>query len=241
MPNRNATPEEVLEYARSVQDAMEALRRTVSCVIMFVDLVDSTGFKDKNPSEDIWLPRLAAFLAGVSRIVNASGRVVKYIGDEVMAVFEGPDAALTAEHVAEQVIAFCLNSGAMRFEAKIAIDAGAVTMLDFPDASNPDMQIVGDPQGIVVDRCARIAKRALPNTILASAAVVQQSKSKTRWRSAGMLKPRGIAHAVRVHQLRFAETETPRVSIINEISIDECKKQLAETRRMLEELKALHQ
>lgn len=241
MISKNATPEEILAYAQTVREVLAELKKTSQCVVMFVDLVGSTEFKDKHPGEDIWLPRLAAFLASVSRIVTPRGRVVKYIGDEVMAVFDGPNASLSAEQVAEQVIAFCLASSEMGFEAKIAMDAGAVTLLDFRDLGAPDAKILGDPQGIVVDRCARIARVALPNTIVASSSFVSSSKSRRRWRRIGALKAKGIGKAVQVYQLRFAEADTPRVTLDEQMSAAECKRLLHETQRKLEELKALHQ
>jgi class 3 adenylate cyclase len=234
------TPQEILKYARSVREGLDQLRRRVNCVVIFVDLVGSTEYKDRHPSEDVWLPRLAAFLAGVSRIIAFKGRVVKYVGDEVMGVFEGDSSVLDAEHAIEEILAFCLGSGDLELRAKVGLDAGAVSMLDFRDFGTSATRILGDPQGVVVDRCARIVGRALPNTALASEGFWKLSKSRPRWRFAGRMQAKGIQRPVRVYQLRFAESDTPRVAVTAEMTVEECKRELASARELIERLKALH-
>jgi class 3 adenylate cyclase len=206
---------------------------------MFVDLVGSTAYKEQNPAEEVWLARLAAFLTAVTEIVSAHGRVVKYIGDEVMAVFEASDAVLHAEHAAELIVSFCLRSGDMNFQVKIGLDLGKASFLTFPDLGQNGSAMIGDPQGTVVDRCARIVGQALPNTILTSQSFVDASGSRSRWRLAGTLKPKGFSQKLRIFQLRFAESEGSSVVLREELSSVECQKELAETRRMLEELKAM--
>jgi class 3 adenylate cyclase len=236
----NLTPEDVIAYARSVEEGLEKLRRRVPCVVMFIDLVGSTEYKDKNPSEEVWLPRLAAFLGGVSQIVGVHGRVVKYVGDEVMAVFEGSDSVLSAEQAAEQVLVFCLNSGVSNFRVKIGLDFGLVSMLDFRSISQSGAEILGDPQGLVVDRCARLVSRALPNTALASSDLVKQSRNAKKWRKAGTLRAKGIGKPTPAFQLNFALDQTPQVTLADDMSLEDCRRALAETREKLEQLKIVH-
>lgn len=239
MASQSRSLEQILASAATVARGLEDLRKRSECVVMFVDLVGSTQYKQTHPSEEDWLPWLAAFLSGVTEILAAHGRVVKYIGDEVMAVFEGPDPVLHARHAAEQILSFCLQSGELSFAAKIGVDYGEVSFLDFGEFGDPSAKIVGDPHGGVVDRCARIIRHALPNTALASASFVEKSPSRREWRALGTLKAKGFAEKIRVYQLCFAEDLTPPVVLGPETSIADCQAQLKEALRMLEGLKKL--
>lgn len=241
MESSPRTLDQILRSSRAVHEGLAELRETSRCVIMFVDLVGSTAYKEEHPAEEVWLARLAAFLNAVTEIISTHGRVVKYIGDEVMAIFEGDDAELHAEHTAERVVSFCLRSEEMDFRVKIGIDSGRASFLTFPDLGQNGSVIIGDPQGTVIDRCARIVSRAQPNTVLASSSFVEASQNRSRWRLAGTSKVKGFSQRLRIFQLRFGGSDIPTVSLRDEISAAECQKQLEETRKMLEELKNLRQ
>lgn len=162
---------EVVAAAAMVDSELEKLRSRVKLAVMFVDLVGSTEYKAKNPREEIWLPRLAKFLLGVTRIVEAEGRVVKYIGDEVMAVFDGDGAVLATEHAAEKILQFCDKLPNEKLQVKIEVDFGEVSLLDFsaPRGRSRGAKRVGisaDPNGLVVDRCARIASKGVAGVVL---------------------------------------------------------------------------
>jgi len=61
--------------------------RTAPLAVTFVDLVGSTALKRKAGQAE-WLPTICRFLLLVTELVEqCRGRVVKYIGDEVLAVF----------------------------------------------------------------------------------------------------------------------------------------------------------
>lgn len=241
MTSNSRSLDQILQSAATVAEGLNALRSKSNCVVAFIDLVGSTQYKQQHQSEEDWLPWLAAFLTGVTEIIAGHGRVVKYIGDEVMAVFEGPDAVLHARHAAEQILSFCLQSGNLGFAAKIAVDYGAVSFLDFREFGAPSATILGDPHGGVVDRCARIIRHALPNTVLASASFVEFSPSRKTWRSLGALNAKGFTKKVRVYQLCFAEDVTPIVTLGPETSLSDCQQQLQEALKMLEDVKKLRE
>lgn len=209
------------------------MRRRVEGVVMFVDLVGSTAYKTKHPDEVVWLPRLARFLTSVSAIVSDKGQVVKYIGDEVMAFFEGRDAVLHAEHAAESILAFCEGHSLDEFQVKIAMDFGSATMLKL---AKPAGAAAGDPNGQFVDRCARIMTQAAPNSVLCSGAFKTRSKAPSRWRRAGSFLAKGIGK-VSVWQLRHQDHAQVNVSI-ERMSLAECKQELL---RRSQELTAAQQ
>lgn len=235
---------EVVALAHRVKDDLGRLRSRSTLVVMFVDLVGSTEFKVRHPGEEEWLPRLAKFLLGVTRIVESSGRVVKYIGDEVMATFEGPGAVMAAEQAADSILDFCEQMKDEQLGVKIALDYGEVSLLDFtPETVNTSSQRPGlhakDPQGLVVDRCARIMRKAKLGAVLSSAAFREGTRWPDRWKRVGAFHPRGLAENVEVFLLQTRGA--PELVVEDEdLSIEQCKAELEKVRTQLEEARRLN-
>ena len=231
----------IISLAERVQRDLKRIRTKVSGSVMFVDLVGSTEYKATHPAEEDWLPRLATFLLSVTNIVQEHGRVVKYIGDEVMAFFEGPAPALHAAQAAERVLQFCKEFKQVSFRAKIALDYGSVSMLDFSAirGSKKGAKIGRrDPNGLTVDRCARIMSKAVPDTILCSETFRAASNDKRRWRYVGAFRPKGIPNRVKVYQL--TSDRAPQVEVRDEkMTLPECIKRLTVVEHQLDETKAL--
>lgn len=240
-----STPDEILEYISVIESNLEKVRAKRKCVIMFVDLVGSTAFKQKNPDEKDWLPRLAIFLTSVSKYIQIHGRIVKYIGDEVMGIFENNSGILHAKQSAEQILDFCESSNKYNFEVKIALDYGDVSFLNFKENllqnNNAILLTMGDPQGITVDRCARIMNKTPPNTALCSENFYKQSKSKSSWEFCGKFRPKGIERLVRLYRLKFGCKKDPIKITDTDISIDDCSKRVKELEEKLQDLMELRQ
>jgi class 3 adenylate cyclase len=132
----------------------EIARSARPTVVAFIDLADSTAMKEDRPPEE-WLGSVYEFLIRVSDLVKASsGTVVKRIGDEVMATF-------TKVEQSEAFINAVIEDKALRTQRyKIALDFGKAFHFRFIEGREDD------PYGTVVDRCARIAKLATPDTIV---------------------------------------------------------------------------
>jgi class 3 adenylate cyclase len=162
---------------QEVEAMKESLKRDFRPrVIVFIDLVDSTKFKATYADEPyVWLSRLGQFTtitAGL--IVACGGEVVKYIGDEVMAVFGNEssminDAVSFVQRLPGTARALSEATG-HKTELKVAVDFGDVAMLRY-SGHGP-----ADPQGTPVDRAARIGKWCQPNTILTSEEFVEASQ-----------------------------------------------------------------
>lgn len=161
---------------------------------VFIDLCGSTQLKERMPQHE-WLPIVCKFLLLVSDCVQRSGgRVVKYIGDEVFAVFDDDGTDLSPARV-EHFIFECnaaLGRHGENFVAKYACDYGPSAVIDTR----------GDVLGTPIDRCARVAKLTKPGIALASGEFVNASKRPTSWRSVGVFKLRGLKSAVEVFQMR---------------------------------------
>src|SRR4051794_10679008 len=91
--------------AQADQARKDIREGTVRAVVVFIDMVGSTKFKiehQDHPEE--WILRVRQFDMFIARYVQtAGGRVVKYIGDEVMATFEGKDAVDNAMSLVSRV------------------------------------------------------------------------------------------------------------------------------------------
>ena len=233
----------VVALAERVEADLNQLRQRSTLVVMFVDLVGSTQFKADHPSEEIWLTRLAKFLLGVTRIVEADGRVVKYNGDEVMAVFEGDGAPLAAEHAAERILQFCEGLSGQRIAAKLAIDYGEVSLLDFSQgrskaaSSRPPLHSA-DPNGLVVDRCARLMSKSIAGAVLCSAEFRAASRSPERWGLLGTFQAKGFVQRIEVYSLKMRGAPE---FVVGETSMTlaECEKELKKVQMQLAELQEL--
>ena len=227
---------EVIRLADNVRRDLAKIRTRETGAVMFVDLAGSTDYKAHHPDEDEWLPRLATFLLSATRIIETNGRVVKYIGDEVMGFFNGPDAILDAEHSAERVLQFCAQFTQYSFQAKVALDYGSVSMLDFV-ADKKVRFGRADPNGLTVDRCARIMSKTPGGVVLCSAPFRSASAAKTRWRSAGSFRAKGIPQIVKVFQMNYGSAASITVKDAK-MTLEECSKRLAKTEGQLDELRA---
>lgn len=226
---------QVLSLANEINARLEKLRSYETCVVMFVDLVGSTQFKSLNPNEEIWLPRLCAFLEAISGLIRQEGKVVKFIGDEVMALFTGSRAVQNAEHVAENILLFCDTYQQYNFRVKIGLDFGKVALLKFGGAAE-GFSIDGDPQGVVVDRCARIISKAGPGDVLCSEYFYGASNVRSKWRRCGSFQAKGIEKKVNVFELQHKNSR--RVKIADgEMDLGACVKRIRELEAVIEGLK----
>jgi class 3 adenylate cyclase len=224
----------IVKADSTIQEFNEYLDRSMTKVgYVFVDLCGSTQLKENKPQRE-WLPMVCRFLLQVTECVTKSGgKVVKYIGDEVFAVFpdEGTDLSpIRVEHFIRECEA-ALEKLGPQYVAKYSCDYGSSAQIDES----------GDVLGTPVDRCARIAKLTKPHVALASAEFVQASKGPRNWRKIGSFTLRGLHKPVEVFQLRnlgpdlvvtdpdlFSAPTTELVSRIQELSkqLELCKQDL---------------
>lgn len=161
--------------------------------VAFIDLVDSTKFKVVNQNEpEIWISRLKIFSDVVREFIeDCNGKVVKYIGDEVMAVFDRDSKIKDAINFIQRIkdientIKDITNT---KTEIKIALDYGKVFLLSYEGHKELD------PQGTPIDRSARIAKHCKPTTILTSYEFVKQTEFPKHWSELGSINFKGLGN-----------------------------------------------
>lgn len=197
-------------------------------VIVFIDMVDSTSFKVAHSgSPQNWILRLWEFCSIISFHVKAChGEVVKYIGDEVMAVFKGENAlefSSTFLSMCDKMQEKIKDKCGFESLIKISIDYGDVFYIGYEGHSSPD------PQGTPVDRCARIAKYLKPEKILASSDYVKNLKTgSTLFKKIGKAPAKGLEN-VTIYQ--YAENT---IQLVEKSDIS--KEEESELREKIEDL-----
>lgn len=180
----------ITEKAQVARQIREGL---VDCVVIFIDLVDSTKFKIENESEaEKWILRVKQFGQIIKEYIeNSNGRVVKYIGDEVMGIFDKQtqiDDALSLILRVQNIQSSLTEITGFDTKVKIALDYGKVFLLEY-DGHNEL-----DPQGTPIDRCARIGKYCQPGTVLSSYEFVSKCSFPKQWTKVGIAEMKGLGN-----------------------------------------------
>ncbi len=136
-------------------------------VVAFVDLSDSTQLKQQKESHT-WLGHIHGFIKFIdTKCQSVGGVTVKRIGDELMLTFA---STKDSESFVESIIS---DNDSSLYTFEIALDAGKAFHFKFDN-------LIDDPYGSVIDRCARIAKLAGSGTVLCSsnylASITEQDK-----------------------------------------------------------------
>jgi class 3 adenylate cyclase len=192
LDNLEHVQQKVIEIIKEKDAAIKEIREGfVECVVVFVDLVDSTKFKIDNTSEpEKWILRVKQFGDIIKEYIeNSNGKVVKYIGDEVMVVFDTKtkidDAISLIQRIKNIETSLTEITGAAT-RVKIALDFGNVFLIKY------DGHDELDPQGTPIDRCARIGKHCEAGTVLSSYEFVSKCSFPKQWFKLGSVEMKGL-------------------------------------------------
>ena len=134
----------------------EAMDHTRQVTVLFADVSGSTKLYESE-GDTAAMEAIARCIDTLRRTVDSSGgRVVKTIGDEVMAVFPTPDAAAYAASSMQSAIDALLLVGATKLEIRIGFHCGPVIQ--------NDNDIFGD----TVNLAARLVEQAASSQIIIS-------------------------------------------------------------------------
>ena len=171
---------------------------TASTTVMFADLTGSTGVFQTlgNEAAAQTITTLTQWIAQV--VQDYDGRVIKTLGDGVLALF--PDAAsavdaviqLQRDHARQRTV----GTPAHGMQLKVGLDCGELVQVD------------GDCYGDAVNMAARLSDLAGARQIWASEHVVDQVGSAppgARFRSLGPVPIRGMAQARHVFRIEWQE------------------------------------
>jgi class 3 adenylate cyclase/outer membrane murein-binding lipoprotein Lpp len=207
----------------------------VKRAVVFMDVVGSTEFKQTHAgTPEVWILRVRQFSELLAAAVGgAQGRVVKYIGDEVMAVFDNIYDAQNLVGRIEEIERNLAEVTGYETRIKVAADYGLVYFLKFPGHDEPD------PQGPAVDRCARIGKSGQPGEVLASADFVAETP-KLGWQKVGRVDLKGLGTQV-IYQLGHVTVDLSPTLTVKEEEFKSLEGAVQELQVEVEQLKAKNQ
>jgi class 3 adenylate cyclase len=197
----------VVEYQKKIREKGE--RGT----ILFADLTGSTAYKLLKPLEDAQVKIYVHNDIATQGVQVHEGKVIKYLGDGVMAIFQGEesdinaiDAAITIQNAFKDYNKERGLKDLDKIQSKIGINSGDVFLWDYV----PE----GDPQGTTVDIASRITDLAKPDQILCSATCKEKCSGKTDVRFGdtvnrelkGITEKIGICEVIWLNELKIKET-----------------------------------
>ncbi len=154
--------------------------------IVFVDLVDSTGMKEREP-ESSWVPAVHwLYRAVAARVSRDAGRVVKFLGDGVMLSYaDGATQAINDAILIQETIRDAVHERRVALRCACGISTGHV--VTFVDAQGNE-----DYLGLVADRAARLCSLASAEAIFVDRTTVASAQLNKVHSSVGVALHRPI-------------------------------------------------
>jgi adenylate cyclase len=139
--------------------------------ILFSDIRGFTAYSEQVEAEEV-VAMLNQLLRAQTDIVHQfAGDVDKFVGDELMAIFQGPDATQRATACALKLIDVVLELRQNDLSIGVGISTGEVVMGAIGHEDRLDFTVIGD----VVNTGARLCSAAKPDQILVTEAVQQKA------------------------------------------------------------------
>ncbi len=182
------------ETALSDPSGETAVRKEAR-TILFIDIVGFTTLCEESEPEKVINLLNEYFDLCVSRIMENNGTIDKFIGDAVMAVFGGHEAAVVAAVKSSVEIIDTLkemkmlkNSSLQNIDLRIGINTGKVVIGDLGSRHfRRDYTIIGDE----VNVAQRLESRAPENSILVSSSVASFAPGNFEVESFGTISLKG--------------------------------------------------
>ncbi len=183
------------------------MTRIVECTVLFADLRGSTSMYETlgNADATAVVTQSVALLARI--VANHGGRVVKTLGDGLMAMFPSPGTAVSAADEMHESLERIGAPGDGTARARLV-----PLRLQVGLAHGEVVEMSGDVFGDAVNVAARLIDHAGDNETLATAVVLEglPESVQQRFRSLDRMQLRGRVEPVHVHLLeatrRFGDT-----------------------------------
>jgi class 3 adenylate cyclase len=155
--------------ARAAASDAHIPSRRVECAILYTDIRDFTGYSEQNSPEAV-VDMLNRLLAGQVEAVRANGGDVdKFVGDAMLAWFEGPEAAARAVRAGRDLLAAVPADAPRRIGAGVysgPVVSGAVGPQD-----RRDFTVIGD----TVNTAARLCSVARADQLVVDSATLERA------------------------------------------------------------------
>ncbi|MDQ3571525.1 MAG: adenylate/guanylate cyclase domain-containing protein [Actinomycetota bacterium] len=176
--------------AHVLEEGAELKGEEVEITIMFIDIRDFTGFAEKSDAADVVAAVNRLYERIVPIIHEHGGRVDKFIGDGLMAVFGAPrrreDHADRALAAALEIEADLGSEGVDELPVGIGLNSGKVVAGNVGGAGRLEFSVIGDP--VNVASRVEAATRETGDTIL----VAKRTKELLRSPSCELVERDGV-------------------------------------------------
>lgn len=174
-------------------DALGGERRDLA--VLFSDIRGFTSFSENRPPEEVigMLNRFLGFQADIVREYH--GTVDKFVGDEMVAVFDGNDAfaqAVKCGIAIQRRMEQANRKGEDPIRIGIGVNYGPMLLGNMGSADRMDYTMIGAE----VNVCARLCAAAPPNSILVRRTLADQHLEGFRFGKSVELSLKGISHPV---------------------------------------------
>jgi class 3 adenylate cyclase len=191
-----------LEMIQSTRQRTHAGERKL-LTILFSDIRGFTALSERMPPEQVVniLNRILTLQA--ERVKAFSGDIDKYIGDAIMALFQGQNAALDAIHCATEIqqsiqaYNASISPNEPRIEVGIGVASGEVILGSIGSEDRRDFTAIGSH----VNLCARLCSLAKPREILVAESTYQQVRNLVRTERLEPQHVKGFSEAVPVYRM----------------------------------------
>jgi len=188
---------------------------------LFSDVRGFTSMSEKMTPEDV-VSLLNIYLNLQSKVIDQWGGVVdKFVGDEVMAIFEGRGEEIRAVRAAVEIQRYCaaLNearseAGAKQIHIGIGLNSGEVIMGNIGSEDHMDYTVIGDTINVASRLCgiARPGQIVISNTIAKEIGGLSQLRKLEPVMLKGKDKPMEVHEVVEVKGATRREMRQPMES-----------------------------
>ena len=199
------TVQSIKEHRDVTQLKLGGERKYVTA--LFSDARGFTSLSEKMSPEDV-VRLMNVYLNLQATVIHQCGGIVdKFVGDEVMAIFEGRGNEINAVRAAVEIQSYCraLNaaraaSGEKQISIGIGLNSGEVVMGNMGSEDHMDYTVIGDNINIA----ARMCGIAQPGQVLVSKIIAEAIGDQATWKDLhpvmvkGKDQPIGIAEVVTV-------------------------------------------
>ena len=170
---------------------------------LFSDARGFTALSEKMSPEDV-VRLMNIYLNLQTSVVHQWGGIVdKFVGDEVMAIFEGHGMEINAVRAAVEIQNYCRSLNAAREAAGektisigIGLNSGEVVMGNMGSEDHMDYTVIGDS----INVAARLCGAANPGQVLVSRATAEQAGALATWKDIPPVTVKGKDHPISVSE-----------------------------------------
>lgn len=200
----------VLEAIQTDDEDSRHAGKSVEVTILFSDIRNFTGITESNPPEKVF-SLLNEFFGGIEPLIrNNNGRVDKFIGDAVMAVFLHTEpehhafsaikAAFAMKNFVKKLNQIRSNDKQFTINIGIGISTGKVLLGDIGSDRRKDLTVIGDEVNLA-SRLESASKKGQHSRIIISGSTLPHVQDKVIVEHMPFTEIRGKQQAVQVYEL----------------------------------------